>query len=558
MPERPVEAASIMSAEDIEDRNHPPDAEQTRPILQGEFGRTTIAGRRTSGNYSSSWSALLTKELTILPRIFTSPRIAGPGEEEVWSYEPEEKPEVEDPLMGTVIEGSYEILEVLGRGGMAVVYLAHHLPSDRLVAMKRIKVNSAEDIMRFGREIRSHSRLTHKNIVQYMEFIATNSGQFFLVMERIKGLNLLDITRSIKRIDGIDHIATIMIQSLDALAYAHNNGVIHRDLKTSNVVLVKEDENDAIVVKILDFGIARMEGEQRITFSGKAIGSPMYMSPEQCAGKTLTARSDLYSLGVVAYEIITGRPPYYKGSVRDIMVQHCTPHVVPESMCDSVPHISHIELLNEIVQKALATDQAERWQTAAQFRAAFEYWYEAVQDDLPVTRIPADLLTDSTCNPSEEINYALSIQELDQVRNINRTSSMQSSLSSGKLASYDEDNPNCAGIQSGSFQQQKSTGEQLLRSHQEEYRQSKRQLIRLASLAATLGLSLIVYFAVNHDKIFPSDEADDDDDSPPVEIVSPAPTPAATTTTIQIPNPPPVADKKVKRKKGRRAKSAQK
>ncbi len=550
-----------ISDEDIEDRHPPPQAEQTRPQLQGEFGRTTASGRRTSGNYSSSWSALLTKELTITPRIFTSPMLATQGAPDDGSYEPEENQEVDDPLLGTVIEGSYEILEVLGRGGMAVVYLAHHLASDRLVAMKKIKVNSAEDIMRFGREIRSHSRLTHKNIVQYMEFIATNSGQFFLVMERIKGLNLLDIIRSIKRIDGIDHIAAIMIQSLDALAYAHANGVIHRDLKTSNVVLVKEDEDDAVVVKILDFGIARMEGEHRITFSGKAIGSPMYMSPEQCSGKTLTSRSDLYSLGVVAYEMITGKPPYYKGSVRDIMIQHCTPTMVPESMCDSVPQISHIELLNQIVQKALATDPAKRWQTAGQFKAAFEYWYEAVQDNLPVTSMPEDLLQEIDCGTPSEVNYALSLHELDQVRNINRTSSMQSSLSSGKLASYDEDHPGNSSnpsLPAGTdYQNQsKTTGEHALRSHQEDYRQSQRQLIRLAALSFALCFTLVVYFALNHDRIFHVEEdADEIDEMPPP--VAPAPPPPAIPTNIQVSSPPPAQDKKIKRKKTKRAKSGQ-
>ncbi|MDZ4837101.1 MAG: serine/threonine-protein kinase [Candidatus Melainabacteria bacterium] len=444
---------------------------------------------------TGSWEGLIPKEMTNQSKYWTSNNIAagaaGVTEKNDVAFEAsQQQQQLEDPLIGATIEGTYEILSILGKGGMAVVYLAKHIPTDRLVAMKAMKVNSAEDIMRFGREIRSHSRLHHRNIVQYMEFIATSTGEFFLVMERIKGLNLLDIIRSIGRIDGTSNIATIMLQSCDALAYAHNNGVTHRDLKTSNVVLVKEDDRDEIIVKILDFGIAHVEGEERITFTGRAIGSPMYMSPEQCSAKALGPRSDLYSLGIVAYEMFTGKPPYHKGSVRDIMYSHCTPDIEPPPMSDLVPHIPGIKMLDQIVLKALQTDPARRWDSAAQMKDAIEFWYEAVTNGDNLDSLPTHMIEERVIAKAASIeDFEITIKERDQIRHIKRTSSMQSSFGPGKPTSVDQE------------RLQKNEEESSLRMHQANLEREKVVLIRLAVLSALLAISLITYFAMNFQRL---------------------------------------------------------
>lgn len=451
-------------------------------------GSATAAGPTLQ--ITGSWAGLIPKDMAEVQRYWTSTHIV-PGTVAATNKDDGSvaatNQGVEDPLIGSIVEDSYEILNILGKGGMAVVYLAKHLPTDRLVAMKSMKINSAEDIMRFGREVRSHSRLKHRNIVEYMEFIATSTGDFFLVMERIKGLNLLDIIRSIGRIDGTENIASIMIQACDALNYAHMSGVIHRDLKTSNIVLVKEDDSDDIIVKILDFGIARVEGEERITFTGKAIGSPMYMSPEQCSAKQLGPRSDIYSLGIVAYEMFTGKPPYCKGTVRDIMTAHCTPTVSPQPMIETVPHIAGIKILDQIVLKALETDPARRWLSAAQMKAAFEYWLEAVRSGMQIDSLPPEMLEEKSVATVEleDKDFMLSVKERERIRHIKRTSSMQNSFGPGKLDGIDQER----------LQQREEEGSKLML--QGELKREQRAAVRMTVLTIVLAISIIACCVIN-------------------------------------------------------------
>lgn len=502
------------------------------------FERT---GERTASGSSAgptlqitgSWAGLIPKDMAEVQRYWTSTHIV-PGTVAATNKDDGSVEAAvlaaEDPLIGLIVEDSYEILSILGKGGMAVVYLAKHLPTDRLVAMKSMKINSAEDIMRFGREVRSHSRLKHRNIVEYMEFIATSTGDFFLVMERIKGLNLLDITRSIGRIDGPENIASIMIQACDALNYAHMSGVIHRDLKTSNIVLVKEDDSDDIIVKILDFGIARVEGEERITFTGKAIGSPIYMSPEQCSAKQLGPRSDIYSLGVVAYEMCTGNPPYSKGTVRDIMTAHCSPAVSPKPMIETVPHIAGIKILDQIILKALETDPAKRWLNAAQMREAFEFWLEAVRSESQVDSLPPEMLEEKSVATVEleDKDFMLSVKERAQIRHIKRTSSMQNSFGPGKLDGIDQEK----------LQKREEEGSKLML--QEELKREQRAAVRMAVLAGVLAVSIVSCFVINSDRIKEMLAPKPD------KIATPKAVPSTSTAKIQSKDP-----SKKQRKKNR-------
>ncbi len=296
-----------------------------------------------------------------------------------------------DPLVGTTLAHSYEVLDVIGQGGMAIVYRAKQIATGRLVAIKTLKSQSPQDIMRFSQEIKTHSQLEHKNVVDFIDSF-TARGQLFLVMERIRGISLEEIIRTFGKLDDPSNIVDILCQILDALEYAHSGGLIHRDLKTGNVILIKEQE-EAMVVKILDFGIAKIQGDlQRLTHVGQALGSPIYMSPEQCSGKLLTTRSDLYSLGVVAYETVTGTPPYSKGTLINVMAAHCNENIKPKPLSEMAPHLPKYKMLDQILQKALQTPAEKRWQSAAEFRTALQFWLRSVEMDASYDELPVELM----------------------------------------------------------------------------------------------------------------------------------------------------------------------
>ncbi|HMP52617.1 MAG TPA: serine/threonine-protein kinase, partial [Candidatus Melainabacteria bacterium] len=223
---------------------------------------------------------------------------------------------------GQTLEDKYLITGIIGQGGISVVYKARDLATNQIVAVKTLKENKPDIAMRFKREIETLTILQHKNIVRAVEAITLAPGQTFLVMEHVKGISLQELIKQYGRAEHPEVIASILTQVCDGLAHAHKHKIIHRDLKGGNIVLTNVGEK--IVVKILDFGIAKLEDDmQRLTLEGKAMGSPLFMSPEQCKGETLTVRSDLYSLGIVAYELITGELPVKGRSIVDVMAKHC-------------------------------------------------------------------------------------------------------------------------------------------------------------------------------------------------------------------------------------------
>ncbi len=296
-----------------------------------------------------------------------------------------------DPLVGSVLAHSYEILDVIGQGGMAIVYRAKQIATGRLVAIKTLRSQNPPDILRFSQEIKTHSQLDHKNVVRFIDSVRER-GQLFLVMERVRGISLEEILRTFGKLDEPDNIVDILSQILDALEYAHSGGLIHRDLKTGNVILIKE-QDEALVVKILDFGIAKIQGDlQRLTHVGQALGSPIYMSPEQCTGKALTTKSDLYSLGVVAYETVTGTPPYSKGTLINVMAAHCNENIKPQPLSEMAPHLPKNKMLDQILQKALQTPAEKRWQSAVEFKTALQFWLKSIQNNAQYEELPVELM----------------------------------------------------------------------------------------------------------------------------------------------------------------------
>ena len=228
------------------------------------------------------------------------------------------KDQLLDALRETTL-GEYEILTELGRGGMAVVYLAHDLALDRKVAIKvmspELRLMGEQVVERFNREARTAAKLSHPSIIPIYAVRQTQDLTYF-VMKFIQGRSLESVMREEERLP-TDVVQTILSQVGSALDYADRNGVIHRDVKPGNVML--DEEGWAVVT---DFGIAKAVEAEGLTMTGAAIGTPSYMSPEQCSGLDITGAADQYSLGVVAYEMLSGKLPFEGESAMTVMYRH--------------------------------------------------------------------------------------------------------------------------------------------------------------------------------------------------------------------------------------------
>jgi len=230
--------------------------------------------------------------------------------------------EEQDPLIDTTIAGRYRVLERIGEGGMGMVYKVSQDHLDRIEAMKILASDLVGDPVqkeRFFREARAANRIDHPNIIKVHDMGQTGDGLVYMVMDFLKGRTLGDVIDE----NGFlpcDRVKRIMIQVTRALARAHDCGIIHRDLKPHNIMLQDVDDMKDIV-KILDFGLAKITDATGLTTKGDLFGTPEYISPEQCRGEKATSLSDLYALGVVAYEMLTGRPPFIGSPTQILMDQ---------------------------------------------------------------------------------------------------------------------------------------------------------------------------------------------------------------------------------------------
>jgi serine/threonine-protein kinase len=225
---------------------------------------------------------------------------------------------VVDPLVGHTLDEKYRLEEKLGIGGMGTVYRARHLLIDRPVAVKVLNQRFVEDEAartRFRREARAAGRLQHANAVTVTDFGESHDGYVYLVMELLEGRTLRDVLAKEAPLD-VARSVSLMLQIAGAVAAAHEAGIIHRDLKPANIFIVQRADVPA-VVKVLDFGIAKLAAESldddeamTLTQVGAMIGTPRYMSPEQCDGLDLTPAADVYSLGCILYEMLTGTVPF--------------------------------------------------------------------------------------------------------------------------------------------------------------------------------------------------------------------------------------------------------
>jgi len=263
--------------------------------------------------------------------------------------------ELPDPLIGRTISGRYTIVQKIGAGGMGTVYRGRHDVFEREIAVKFLAPELAHDQVsrtRFLREARAANRIQHEHIIEVNDFGETDDGLVYLVMEYLDGQPLSRAIAAGRM--ALTRFVPIAIQLASALARAHEFDIVHRDIKPDNIYLIdRDDEPD--FVKVLDFGIAHMKGDLRLTATGTVFGTPEYIAPEQARGAPLTPSVDLYALGCVFFEMLTGRLPF-RGSTPDLVVQHI--RATPPKPSSLVPELP--PLVDDILLRLLAKDPAAR------------------------------------------------------------------------------------------------------------------------------------------------------------------------------------------------------
>jgi serine/threonine-protein kinase len=277
-----------------------------------------------------------------------------------------------DPLIDQTLDEKYYLEERLGEGGMGTVYRARHLEMDRPVAIKVLHPRFVENEaarMRFQLEARAAVRLHHANAVSVTDFGQTSDGLVYIVMELLKGPTLREILGKEAPLETA-RATSIMLQASAAVAAAPEAGLIHRDLKPSNILVTKSADAPAMV-KVLDFGIAKLiadtldeEDASASTLPGVPIGTPRYMSPEQHEGREITPATDVYSLGIILYEMLTGMAPFTGSSVVEIAMKHANDRPrAPREIVASIP-----EDVERVVLHALEKQPEARPANAEEFR----------------------------------------------------------------------------------------------------------------------------------------------------------------------------------------------
>jgi serine/threonine protein kinase len=271
-----------------------------------------------------------------------------------------------DPLIGTVLGGRFEMVSKIGAGGMGIVYKARQIGMDRWVAVKVLMKEYLTDetaVLRFKREALAVSRLEHPNTVRIFDFGESDTGMLYIAMEHLTGLPLDRILKNERELP-IRRVLRIIQQMGRSLSEAHDKGIVHRDLKPDNV-FVGEIEGQRDYVKVLDFGVAKLREHAdggTITQHGTIFGTPKYMSPEQCRSQEVDPRSDLYSLGVMMYELIAGRVPFESENPLAILIMHAQDEVMP--MSEVRPNLVVPFEVEELLHRLLAKEAEHRPQDA--------------------------------------------------------------------------------------------------------------------------------------------------------------------------------------------------
>lgn len=286
----------------------------------------------------------------------------------------EQEFDAQQPLPHEEFADKYDLVSRLGHGGMGVIYKAKRVDDGELVALKVLHshlLNDVESKKRFELEAAACRDLKHRNIIEMKEFGFSKHGQPYMIMEYLEGKSLTDIIEKRGRLE-VRRFINIFTQICDGLNHAHKKGVVHRDVKPSNVMIIKS-EAGVDIAKILDFGIAKRhmeENRDNLTPTGNVLGSPAYIAPEQCAGAEADPRSDIYSLGCVMYEALTGAPPFVHDSAIKVLLMQLSEQPKPLSV--ACPDAEFPLELETIMMRCLEKDPAARYQNASELGA--ELW----------------------------------------------------------------------------------------------------------------------------------------------------------------------------------------
>jgi serine/threonine protein kinase len=266
-----------------------------------------------------------------------------------------------DGLVGRTIDQRYRVEALLGEGGMGLVYRVTHTRLNKALAIKVLRRENTKDpevLARFRREAESASGIGNQHIVDINDFGELEDGSTYFVMECLEGLDLIDAIDVAQRMPE-ERAILIAIQLCEALGAAHDAGIVHRDLKPENVFLVERNDTKDFV-KVLDFGIAKVaNGPKRLTRDGEVLGTPHYMSPEQCEGDGVDHRTDIYALGVLLYEMVTGHVPHDADTMMGILTKQMYEDPIPPKV--RVPRVS--EELEQLIMRCLEKKPEQRYQT---------------------------------------------------------------------------------------------------------------------------------------------------------------------------------------------------
>jgi len=306
--------------------------------------------------------------------------------------------------------GRYAVLKKLGEGGKGIVYKARDTTLNRVVAIKMLKnpVTTGEAYSRFMTEAQAVAKLNHPNIVSIYD-IGKEDGKRFFVLEFVEGHSLRDLIESSP--EGKCDISTILRLGMDvcsALQYAHSQAVLHRDVKPENIMIAGEG-----IAKLMDFGLAKMLGQPRQTQDGVIVGTVAYAAPEIALGKGADARSDLYSLGAVLYEAVTGKPPFPGEDPVKIIFSHIHDYPVsPDRLNPGVPNA-----LAECIMKLLEKDPAKRYQSAADLvKVLRDIGEQSLREALPPPQKPIQIAPTARPVSRKETPLIDRVEEMNQLR----------------------------------------------------------------------------------------------------------------------------------------------
>ena len=318
---------------------------------------------------------------------------------------PEEEgqdPRKRGDLVGQVVADRFRIVALLGSGGMGTVYEAEHTFIKKKVALKLLRpeiTSNPEAVARFQREALAASTIGHENIVAIDDFGRLTDGQVYLTMEFLDGepLNVVLARGEM----ALSQLLDVTIQVCRGLSVAHEKGIVHRDMKPENIFLV----GDPITAKILDFGIAKVTGNdtnENLTKTGAVFGTPNYMAPEQALGKSVDSRADIYSVGVILYEMLCGKVPFQSESFLAVLTQHVTATPIPPSKITS-RHIP--QALEDAVLRAMSKEPEKRYQEVEELIEALETLRQQAPSQLSVSTLKAPGALDAPEPPAVQTGF---------------------------------------------------------------------------------------------------------------------------------------------------------